>query len=176
MCPSLPKKDKRQTYYSTRASSNNRSAVLIKMVQWSDETLMNGGGGGGGGADLDLNQNDHGRFDVPPESAHGAFPPPTKTSQRENDQGSIYDGASTVKGGSSDRGGDNSHSNTIGGRETMQVAYLRMIVLLVLFFAAGGVSTTVFVITRKAQQDEFATKFEGVAAKVLETFVSSVCF
>lgn len=82
---------------------------------------------------------------------------------------SLYDGASTTKGGSSVND-DSGTEEAIGGRETTQVTYLRALVLLVLFCAAGAVSTTVYLATTRAATEQFETAYDGVAAKVLETF------
>jgi len=130
------------------------------MVKWDDEDghsdVRNG---------YDGNNEKEGETGVGLDMVTSLTPADTRA-------GSLYDGASTTKGGST--AGDDSlnSSQEIGGRETTRVTYLRLATLMVLFLAAGIVSTAVFLITKQAQTDEFETEFEGVAAKVLETFVS----
>ena len=82
---------------------------------------------------------------------------------------SLY-GGSTIKESSDNE--DCGRGGGIGGRETVQVTYLRALVVMVLFLAAAVVSTVVFLVTKRAQEDDFETKYDGVSAKVLETFVS----
>lgn len=103
-----------------------------------------------------------------PEFNLDGMRPTTETNKAD----SLYDGASTTKG--SESGHNDSINNEIGGRETTQVTYIRFLVTLVLFLAAGAVSALVYIFTKRAETQEFETKFGGVAAKVLETFVSSV--
>lgn len=91
------------------------------------------------------------------------------TAPETNRAESLYEGASTTKGSDTD---DHS-TNQFAGRETAQVFYLRIVVLLVLFLAAGAVSTVVFIVTKKAQEDEFEAEYDGIASKILETFVST---
>lgn len=55
-------------------------------------------------------------------------------------------------------------------RETEAVFKLRLLVILVLIAAASAVSVVVYMITGKAEQDEFNTQYEGVSEKVLEAF------
>lgn len=92
----------------------------------------------------------------------------TETNKAE----SLYGGSQTTSGESST--GHDSGDGFLGKRETAQVTYLRAFTLLVLLLAAGAVSATVFLVTKGAQQDDFETKFDGVAGKVLETFVSLI--
>ena len=105
--------------------------------------------------------------DLAPKFNSEDMRPTTETNKAE----SLYDGASTT--GGSESGNNDSISEEIGGRETAQVTYIRFLVILVLFVAAGAVSALVYIFTKGAENQEFETKFEGVAAKVLETFVSS---
>ena len=92
--------------------------------------------------------------------------------QSSTSKADTFDDAASVAS-TSRNGVDNSQDGSaIGGRENTQVTILRVAVLLVLLLAAGGVCALVYVFTKQAENDEFQTKFEGVAAKVLESFVS----
>lgn len=55
-------------------------------------------------------------------------------------------------------------------KESRHVFVLRVVVMMVLFFAACGVSAVVFFITKKGVEDEFETQYEGTAEKILEAF------
>jgi hypothetical protein len=62
----------------------------------------------------------------------------------------------------------------IGRRESQKVKTLRVLLILVLFIAAVAVSATIYVLTTGAEEEEFETKFGGVAAKVLESFTEII--
>ena len=60
----------------------------------------------------------------------------------------------------------------ISKNETRVVFRLRVIVILVLLMAAGGVCAVVFLITRRAQVDAFEIQYDGVAGKVVDSFTA----
>lgn len=55
-------------------------------------------------------------------------------------------------------------------KETKNVFRLRLLVLTVLFLAAGAVSCVVFITTRGGQSNEFKNQYYSTANKVLDTF------
>jgi hypothetical protein len=56
-------------------------------------------------------------------------------------------------------------------KETAAVFRLRLLVFVVLLLAALGVSVIVYLITARAEQDEYRTQYEGIAKKVTESFL-----
>jgi hypothetical protein len=95
-----------------------------------------------------------------------------------DEHSSSQEGASSkTGGGSSTRSTSSDSSGTVhtnkerlGQAETNAVFRLRLLVFLVMLLAAIAVSFTIYIITSKAEQDEFKSQFEGAASKVLETF------
>lgn len=67
-----------------------------------------------------------------------------------------------------------STSREIAGRESQHVRRLRILLILVLFLAAVAVSATIFLLTSGAEEEEFEAEFNGVAAKVVESFTEIV--
>jgi hypothetical protein len=79
-------------------------------------------------------------------------------------------GGSSNKSTSSDSGTVHTNKERLGQAETNAVFRLRLLVFLVMLLAAIAVSFTIYIITSKAEQDEFESQFDGAASKVLETF------
>eukprot|EP00797_Seminavis_robusta_P018096 Sro2704_g335150.1 n/a (145) ;mRNA; r:2-438 len=63
---------------------------------------------------------------------------------------------------------DNKHE--IGGDESAAVFKQRLVVFLILFLAALGVSLTVYCLTAAAEHAEFEAQFDSTAQKVIDSF------
>ena len=59
-------------------------------------------------------------------------------------------------------------------KETKNVFCLRVLVIIVLFLAAVGVSLVVFLATKGAETEEFENQYEATSNKVLDTFQALV--
>jgi hypothetical protein len=72
---------------------------------------------------------------------------------------------------SSDEGGTvYSEKERLGQAETKAVFRLRLVVFLVMLLAAVAVSVTIYIITSRAEAEEFESQFDGAASKIAETF------
>lgn len=72
-----------------------------------------------------------------------------------------------------DQAAAETRKNLVRG-ETHAVRCLRVVVLLVLFLTAAGVSSAAFFVSKSVQQDSFQVDFASVATVTLRTFVESV--
>jgi hypothetical protein len=78
---------------------------------------------------------------------------------------------------SSSDGGGTVHSemkDRLGQAETNAVFRLRLVVFLVMLLAAFAVSVSIYLITSKAEEEEFESQFDGAASKIVETFQNVV--
>lgn len=66
--------------------------------------------------------------------------------------------------------GNDAVKEQLAHQETRAVIRLRVLVFLILFCAAAAVSVVVYVITKKAEEDEFNTQWNGSAEKIVEAF------
>jgi hypothetical protein len=62
----------------------------------------------------------------------------------------------------------------LGQAETDVVFRLRLLVFLVMLLAAVAVSVTIYLITSKAEEEEFESQFDGASSKIVETFQNVV--
>jgi hypothetical protein len=81
--------------------------------------------------------------------------------------------ASSEKGSQSNasKSKEESEKEQLAQKETTAVFRLKVIVVLVLLMAAYGVSFLVWYITSNAESDEFESQYEGMAAKVVDSFL-----
>ena len=82
------------------------------------------------------------------------------------------DVVSTLSGGKGNDENLKRIKDKLSKNETRLVFRLRLLVLLVLLMAAGGVCAVVFLITRRAQVDAFEIQYDGVAGKVVDSFTA----
>eukprot|EP00522_Entomoneis_paludosa_P013117 CAMPEP_0172452292 /NCGR_PEP_ID=MMETSP1065-20121228/10005_1 /TAXON_ID=265537 /ORGANISM="Amphiprora paludosa, Strain CCMP125" /LENGTH=1141 /DNA_ID=CAMNT_0013204333 /DNA_START=182 /DNA_END=3604 /DNA_ORIENTATION=+ len=62
------------------------------------------------------------------------------------------------------------HPVEIGSRESGQIRHLRILLGVILLLAAALVCTAMYLLTTRAETEEFEAEYNGVAAKVLESF------
>jgi hypothetical protein len=109
---------------------------------------------------------------APKETSH----PPESAPDGDNNSSDYSSQTGSVPTSGSGSGDDAStvprtqKENNLVQRETNAVFRLRLLVFLVMMFAAAAVSVTVYLVTSRAEQDQFETQFDGAASKMLETF------
>ena len=105
------------------------------------------------------------RFDLPDGAKAKTYAPSVVSVKDSAMEGTTYqDGSSDAE----------QPLREIAGKESHQVHRLRIVVMLVLLLAAVAVSSAIFLLTKQSEEEEFETEFNGIAAKVLESFTQIV--